>query len=421
MNQGLRILVLLLLAFALESVRSGASAEGAPVRLMVVSDIHYLSPACYERSDGLFLRVLRRGDGKMTQYSRELLSALLEEARLRRPDALIVTGDLTFNGEYLSHQELSASFASLREEGIPVWVIPGNHDINIEGTRSFVGDSYERTPGTDPEDFALLYAASLGERTGAGANLSYTVPLREDLQLVMCDAAFYEPETAAAGYYSPGHQAWLREVLSGAEKAGIQVITATHQSVIPHTEFLKESMTVWRGEMMEEDMKESGVCRLNLSGHLHIQHISEDSGIHDIATGAFSVPPFRFGLLEIGGNGEIIYEAACIREELLPEEVNRAARTWFEEIFAEKQQDDLKDLPVSETEKKSILDLAARMNHAYFRGDLRTGSVEWTSDPAYPLLREAAGQYGFAAYLIGQLETPENQADMLHLRLPPLP
>ena len=101
--------------------------------------------------------------------------------------------------------------------------------------------------------------------------------------------------------------------------------------------------------------------------------------------------------------------------------MNRAARTWFEEIFAEKQQDDLKDLPVSETEKKSILDLAARMNHAYFRGDLRTGSVEWTSDPAYPLLREAAGQYGFAAYLIGQLEAPENRADMLHLRLPPLP
>ncbi|MBQ3975363.1 MAG: metallophosphoesterase, partial [Lachnospiraceae bacterium] len=66
--------------------------------IMVVSDLHYLAPSLY-RDSGLFLRSLRRGDGKITQYGEELFAALYQEILQEKPDALIVTGDLTFNGE----------------------------------------------------------------------------------------------------------------------------------------------------------------------------------------------------------------------------------------------------------------------------------------------------------------------------------
>ena len=72
-----------------------AGPAGAETKLMVVSDLHYLAPELYRGSD-IFLQVLRRGDGKYTQGGEELLSALYRQILLERPDALILTGDLTY-------------------------------------------------------------------------------------------------------------------------------------------------------------------------------------------------------------------------------------------------------------------------------------------------------------------------------------
>ena len=87
-----------------------AMGDEAPLKLMIVSDIHYLAPSLYENSDGLFENVMKRADGKMTHYSRELLEGLMREARHQHPDAMIVSGDLSFNGEKESHLELAEAF-----------------------------------------------------------------------------------------------------------------------------------------------------------------------------------------------------------------------------------------------------------------------------------------------------------------------
>ncbi|MBR6089895.1 MAG: metallophosphoesterase, partial [Anaerolineaceae bacterium] len=117
-----------------------AMGDEAPLKLMIVSDIHYLAPSLYENSDGLFENVMKRADGKMTHYSRELLEGLMREARHQHPDAMIVSGDLSFNGEKESHLELAEAFEKLSAEGIPVWVIPGNHDINYPYAGQYIED-----------------------------------------------------------------------------------------------------------------------------------------------------------------------------------------------------------------------------------------------------------------------------------------
>ena len=409
---------ILILSTLIQSV--AFSSPAAPVRLMVVSDIHYLSPSCYEESNGLFLSVLSRSDGKMTQYSRELLDALLEEVRYQCPDGLLVLGDLSFNGEYVSHQELASAFCMLQAEGIPVWVIPGNHDINVQNPLAFTAYSYSITRNTSAREFADIYAPFILAPESSSANLSYIVPVSDHLWIAMCDAAIYETAAATPGYYSSGHQAWMKKVLSQASDAGAQVIAATHQSMIPHTDFLNESMTVWNGEKMTEDMRNSGCSRLNLSGHLHIQHISEDHGIYDIATGAFSVPPFRYGMLEIEENGAISYEAKELHEEYLPAEISIQAKTWFEDVFVTKQHSGLDGLMLSESEKEALLSLAARMNHAYFRGDLHLNAHIWESDPAWALFQQVHDQVPLVSYLWEQLNSPENQQDSLFLYIPAL-
>ena len=109
-------LLLLIFCFA-----GSASAE---TKLMAVSDIHYLAQDLY-RDSGLFLQVLRNGDGKITQYGDILLAALYRQILLEQPDALIVTGDLTYNGEKLSHTALANWFRIIENAGVPVWVIRG--------------------------------------------------------------------------------------------------------------------------------------------------------------------------------------------------------------------------------------------------------------------------------------------------------
>ena len=67
-----KITAMLLTVLCIVGAAGFATAE---TKLMVVSDLHYLAPALYQGSE-LFLRVLRNGDGKITQCGEELLSAL---------------------------------------------------------------------------------------------------------------------------------------------------------------------------------------------------------------------------------------------------------------------------------------------------------------------------------------------------------
>lgn len=94
-----------------------AAAEGE-VRIMVASDLHYLAPSLYEGSD-FFIEAISQGDGKATMYSGEMLAALAEEARHQQPDLLVLSGDLIFNGERLSHEELAAPCVRSRRRASP--------------------------------------------------------------------------------------------------------------------------------------------------------------------------------------------------------------------------------------------------------------------------------------------------------------
>ena len=89
------------------------------------------------------------------------MTALVAEAERLRPDGMIVTGDLTFNGERASHVALARWFEAVEALGVPVWVLPGNHDINCTGARGFSGDGWYYTDAVTPEAFSSLPASPL--------------------------------------------------------------------------------------------------------------------------------------------------------------------------------------------------------------------------------------------------------------------
>ena len=96
--------------------------------IIVASDLHYLSPALTDHGP-YFQYLIENADGKVTAYGEELVEAFVAQVLEKAPDALILSGDLTFNGAEQSHMELATLLRPLKDAGIRVLVLPGNHDL----------------------------------------------------------------------------------------------------------------------------------------------------------------------------------------------------------------------------------------------------------------------------------------------------
>ena len=99
----------------------------AQERIMVITDPHVLAPSLVEH--GTAFDEMMTGQRKMIDLSAPVWEALMDTALLYKPELVLIPGDLTKDGELESHALVAASLKTLREAGINVLVIPGNHDI----------------------------------------------------------------------------------------------------------------------------------------------------------------------------------------------------------------------------------------------------------------------------------------------------
>lgn len=376
------LLILLLLPL-------GAFTES---RIMVVTDTHYLAPELYRDSD-LFIMALKRGDGKITQYSEELMAALLSETAVLKPDALIITGDLTLNGEKASHEKLAEWFSAIEAQtGVPVWVIPGNHDINSENAHIYYHYSWDSTQTVTQAEFADIYKAFMMPAEGKeNANLSYHVKISDAVWAILPDVSFYKPTAQAFGLFTADHKSWMEGVLVQAREAGAEAVTFTHQNLISHTKFMEEVYLMFGHEAMSALARQYGV-QLNLSGHMHIQHITEENGLVDAATGGFCLAPHRYALVTLSDDETLTYEAKALSDEYLPEGFQAISRDWFGGIAKEKMRPSLAALDIPADDLETMLDYYARFSLAYFAGEYSSGDPAWKEDEAYPLWQRYAPQ-----------------------------
>lgn len=74
--------------------------------IMLGTDIHYFSDSLTD--GGLrFQEMVEYGDGKVVTYIDQITDAFLDEVVKLRPDVLVLSGDLTLNGEKASHKDLA--------------------------------------------------------------------------------------------------------------------------------------------------------------------------------------------------------------------------------------------------------------------------------------------------------------------------
>ena len=381
MKRGRGILSCLLLAsLLLLAGCSGApekqtetTGEAGSWRVVVASDLHYLAPSLTDHG-ALFRRVMEAGDGKVTELCDEITDAFLEEVKAEEPDALILTGDISFNGEKESHLALAEKLAALEEAGVPVLVLPGNHDL-YRSCYSFFGDEGEQVESVSAEEFAAIYGAfGLDEALSRDDDsLSYLARINDTTRVLMLDAD--TPHDFCS--LSDKTLSWIERLLSEAAVEGKRMLVACHQNLYKHSMFGAGYVLGCSDEL--HALLEKYGAELMLSGHMHIQHIQTEGGVTEIATSPLTMGACQYGLLS-SENGALRYEtrpvnvAAWASARGMDDERLATFAAYamgrLESRTRTQAEEQLEARGISTQEAAPLVNYACALNNAYFCGDL---------------------------------------------------
>lgn len=349
-----------------------AEASSSGFRAVIASDLHYIAPELTDGGPG-YQQTLKNGDSKFMPYVEEITDAFLDEVLADPPDVVLLTGDLTFNGAEISHRRLAGKLQRLEDAGIPVLVLPGNHDVYNENAARYRGGSFERVPFADSESFAGIYRDfGPGEALSADSDsLSYVWQLNEQVWIMMLD------ENTAHDFCGLSDRSfqWIEAQLQKAREEGRFVLVAGHQNVFQHSIF-RGGYVIQEAQRLQELLRRYGVP-LCLSGHLHTQHVQSEDGLTEIATSALCSYPCQYAVLT-AEDGRLRYGTRRLdlaawaerngRPDAVFQDFAGAAGTYMDAHFTPAGMAPLVDDPVLWAEMLAYLQA---LNRAYFSGDLR--------------------------------------------------
>jgi len=306
---------LVILTFILTSLSSKSASNkinpkikaNKNVTFFVASDIHYLAKSLTDNGKAYNTFTDTR-DGRQLNYIEEIMNTFVADIKTKKPDVLILSGDLTTNGEKASHIELAKKLKEVESSGTAVYVIPGNHDILDPYARSFKGDKQYKTDYISNVDFSRIYA-DFGYNESVlrdKSTLSYLVAPSSDTWLLMLDTTKYKDNiklgySEAGGKISANTLEWIKKCSKLAKDHNAKIVTVMHQNLLDHVEGITKDFTIDNSKETITVLKEAGV-RIALSGHIHIQDIKlQDNGnipIYDITTSALCVYPQQYGILK---------------------------------------------------------------------------------------------------------------------------
>lgn len=288
-------------------------------KILIATDIHYLARELTDMGD-VFVDMIQHGDGKVTNYIWQIMEAFVQEVIREKPELLILSGDLSLNGELLSHQEFAGYLQEIESHGIPVAVIPGNHDINNVGASRYKEGRRIPAEITTPEQFRQIYG-EFGYNEALSSDpesLSYVYPVNEDIWALMLDSCQYKEENLIGGMIDLETYGWIEEQLDAANEADVMLLPVSHHNLLDESRIYEDDCTIEHSERLIE-MLENWDATLYLSGHLHVQHYMNSdrefdgtAGVYEIVTSSLATPPCQYGVLYFQPDGAFDYHTQIL-------------------------------------------------------------------------------------------------------------
>lgn len=266
------------------------------IKFYVITDTHYYA---YEE-----LGFSNDKDQKCMNESGAIIDAVFDKLSSQDEiDIILISGDLTNNGERASHEGFIKKLNSLKEKGKKVYVITATHDY---GLRDVVeGES------TGKDDGKVLRSELRGLYENFGFNdaiaehesLSYVVKLAPGYRLLALND---DGNGRSFCGYDENQMAWILEQIKEAHDEGDFIFAMTHHPVLPPSPIyplLSKRDMLGNYEETSRILADAGL-QFIFTGHTHIQNIGfikteKGKELWDINTGSLVGYPTPIRVVEI--------------------------------------------------------------------------------------------------------------------------
>lgn len=241
---------------------------------------------------------------KLEDYSVGLFQNMIDSILLQMPDIVMLPGDISKDGEKLSHEYIIQELSRLTNAGIKVFVVPGNHDIgNIENAQYFDGSKRYKAENITAEQFAEMYASFGYEGSVRDENsLSYAAEPVDGLVIIGIDS-----HSRKIGKKTLD---WICEQASNAREQDKQIIAMMHHPIMEHfngqTE-MKSDAIIKDDENVRSRFMEAGIHTV-FTGHFHTTDVAmaynenHTDSIFDITTGSMISYPMHHRWVTLSEN-----------------------------------------------------------------------------------------------------------------------
>ena len=298
-----------------QSPDSGMLKSANKLKIAVISDLHYMNPGLLPadpENDDNFQMYLAQ-DPKLIALSHPILKEAIAELKAEKPDILLIPGDLTKDGEKISHQTVAALLQELRARNVKIFVVPGNHDINNPDALNFSFSPPVPTDRITADEFAEIYADfGYDDAIDRDPNsLSYVCAVNEKLWILGIDACRYEENDTypiVGGKIKDETMIWIQSLMARAQANNVTVLAMMHHGILQHywgQEQIDPGYLVENWQNNAAALMSMGI-KLVFTGHYHANDISQISvgknTFTDVETGSLVTAPVPYRIMTLDDN-----------------------------------------------------------------------------------------------------------------------
>ena len=357
----------------------------------VISDTHLIADSLHDHGQA-FSQMQKTSQGKDLYYQETALSAFVRMAQKKKPAAIIVTGDVTFNGERVSAEKFAEIFKPLEETQL--LVLPGNHDIYDGWAREFRGKKQYYAGKISPRMWRNIFKTSYKNAVSVDdKSLAYSVQLNPNYLLILADSNDYGKEEATtapatAGFLGREQRRWIKAQLQYASENNLQVIFCMHHNLYAHNPAVNKGYVVDDYRELRKLLAQYNV-KLVFSGHIHAQNImlpQDPCPATEVVTASFCSNDQGYGVVKVSPK-EVSYTCYHfkMKDYLTDKEKQNWTLTHFHDyleniqlgtISAELMQKDLYQNHYDLDTVRKMGRLFGEMNYHFFTGKNHIESEE---------------------------------------------
>lgn len=305
------------------------SCDG-PTRFAVLTDIHLMHPDLLVH-EGKAFDDYNWEECKFLRESPEIFATTLEKVADFKPAFLVVCGDMTKDGEVISHQYAADRLKEFSQKtGTKILVVPGNHDLTNPHSLKYDGDVASKEPSATEEQFKTIYKdCGYGDAVARGPRtLDYMSYPTDSIAFIGVDSNEENtPDSAkVSGGLTKEQAEWIADMVKKAHSDGRRVIMGMHHNVLEyydHASLIRGDNIAnakydsYTNEQLVSDLCNAGV-EVVFSGHSHMHSITsrrvDSKEIYSIVTSSLVNLPFAFRLCEVSNGGLLDIHSANVQE-----------------------------------------------------------------------------------------------------------